>query len=71
LDVKLRGGSFSRSAVIELASELVLLSVGVGAVQGWLDALSLMMTHSGWDLQTEFICVLRENLTELVIDICD
>ncbi len=60
LDIKLRGGSFPPLAVIELLSELVLLIVHVGALLGWLGALSLMMMHSGWDLQTEFVCSLRE-----------
>jgi hypothetical protein len=67
-DVKLHGGSFSQSAVIKLSSELVLLVACVGASQGWLDAISLlMMTHNGWDSQTEFFCVSRENSTKLAI----
>jgi hypothetical protein len=70
LDVELQGGSFSLLALIELLSELVLLIARVGASLGWLDALSLMMMHSGWDLWTDFVCVSKESLTKLVIDVC-
>jgi hypothetical protein len=42
----------------------------VDALLGWLDASSLMMTHSGWDLQTEFVCMSRESSTKSVIDVC-
>jgi hypothetical protein len=70
-DVKLRGGSFSRLAVIELLSELILLIGHVGASLGQFDTLLLMMTHSGWELWAESICVLRENSTKLVVDVCD
>ncbi len=66
-DVKLHSGSFSLSAVIELSSELVLLIARVGALLGWLDALSLMMMHNGWNSQTECVCVLRENSTESIV----
>jgi hypothetical protein len=65
LDVKLGGGSFSQSAVIELSLELVLLIARVGASLGSLDALLLtMMLQSGWDSRTEFVCVSRESLTK-------
>jgi hypothetical protein len=45
--IELQGGSFSRSFVIELLSELVLLIARVDASLGWLNALLLMMTHNG------------------------
>jgi hypothetical protein len=70
LDIKLRGGSSSRLAVIELSSEFVLLIACVGALLGWLDALLLMMTHSGWGLRTEFVCASRESLTQSAVDVC-
>ncbi len=49
LGVELRGGSFSRSFVIELLSELFLLIARVDASLGRLGALSLMMMHNGGD----------------------
>ncbi len=68
--VKLRGGSFSWLFGIELSLKLVLLIACVDASLGWLDALSLMMMYNGWDLRTQSVCVSRESLTELVIDVC-
>ncbi len=47
LDVELQDGSFSRSVVIELLSELILLIAPVSASLGWLGALLLMMMHNG------------------------
>ncbi len=70
LGIELQGGSFSRSFVIELSLELVLLIARVDTSLGWLDALLLMMTHNGWDSWTEFVCVSRESSTKLVIDVC-
>ncbi len=70
LDINLQGGSFSQLVVIELLLDLVLLIAHVSASLGQLGVLLLMMMHNGWDLWTEFACVLRESLTKLVVDVC-